>query len=141
MKTILLSALAALFVFGLTYAENGSEKKSIKSVIEQFKLSGDKQNPDLANPVLHQDFALFYHGPDGWVKTSKEDYVNALKAKVIGGVERESDVKEIQISGGIATAHVRFESKEASFDQFVNLIKEESGWQIVSIALHFQPKG
>lgn len=113
----------------------------IKDVIEQFKKSGDQQNPELAEKSLHEESRIFYIGKDGVVVTRKEGYLRALESKVIGGTEREMSVERIEITGAVATAHVQFSSNEALFDQFVNLVKSESGWQIVNIVLNFQPKG
>ncbi|MGE3800947.1 MAG: nuclear transport factor 2 family protein [Candidatus Kapaibacterium sp.] len=138
---ILAAILTTVLITTGLQAKEEREMEAITEVIEQFKESGDRQNPELAQPILHDNFTLFYFGGEEWVTTTKGGYIKALEAKVIGGVERNIRVEEVKITGAVATAHVQFSSDEALFDQFVNLVKSESGWQIVNIVLNFQPKG
>ncbi|MCB0714306.1 MAG: nuclear transport factor 2 family protein [Ignavibacteriae bacterium] len=142
MKQRIFAVILAIAILPLQLqAEEETEMNDIKDVIEQFKKSGDQQNPELAEKSLHEESRIFYIGKDGVVVTRKEGYLRALESKVIGGTEREMSVERIEITGAVATAHVQFSSNEALFDQFVNLVKSESGWQIVNIVLNFQPKG
>ena len=133
----LLTLLIGNNLYANTTEENTMEE--IAHVIEQFKLSGDQQRKEIADSVLHKDFSIFYLGKDGWVTTTKEAYLGALERKVIGGTERASTIKEINVSGSVASAQVQFRSDQAVFDQFVNLVKVDDSWQIASIVLNFQP--
>ena len=120
---------------------DGKKEEKIRTVIDRFRLSGDRRDLSLAASALHEDFALHYRGPDGWVRTDLQGYKGALAAEVIGGEERTMAIERVEITGPVASAHVIFTAGEATFDQFITLIETPEGWQIVGIVLHFSPHG
>ena len=111
----------------------------IKEVIDLYRQSGDSQDPALAERTLHSGFALYYQGADGWVRSDRASYIAAIKGKVIGGQVRSMVIDRIEVTGPVASAHVRFVTEGAIFDQFVNLVKSDGGWQIVGLVLNYIP--
>lgn len=139
MKTFIVMCLVCS-VGVIALARPVSQSDAIIGAITRFMESGDKQKPALAESVLHKDFALFYMGPDGLVKTDKEAYKSALEARKIGGMPRTVSVSDIRVKDEIASAKAIFRGNHADFTQFVSLMKFGAQWKIMNIVLKFEPK-
>ncbi len=137
--------IGVLALFGLVVtgradvAGENDAMAEIREVIDRYRESGDRQDPSLVEGALAADFALYYKGADGWVRSDRAGYIGALSAKVIGGEERAMTIHRIEVNGPVASAHVRFSSKSANFDQFINFVATDDGWRIVGLVLNYTP--
>jgi hypothetical protein len=117
------------------------ETAKIKSVIEAFVKSGDKQSPSLAKESMHQTFTQYldFMGK-GIGQSDLKLYLQMIESKKIGGEEREYAIEHLDVAGSIAFAKVVITSKTLVFTDYVTLMKDATtDWKIVSITMAVTP--
>lgn len=141
MKSFIMLIAMALVLIVPTKAGNKAEEASIRQVLSLYKDSGDKQDPQLADKALHREFALYYIGPKGLTKSTLDEYKQALQAKKIGGDTRSMTLEHLEAKDNVAGAAITLRGRQATFTQFVNLVKENGAWKIINVVLKFEPRG
>ncbi len=116
------------------------DKRAIENVIKLYKECGDNQDASIADRVFHDDFLLFYHGPDGVTKTNKIAYKSLISGKKIGGDKRSLTLSDLRVYEDIGSATAIFNGAHADFTQYITLMKIEDEWKIMNIVLKFEAK-
>lgn len=132
MKTIII----AVSLLTLTYQMNtqNSEDK-IKKVVTDFITATDEQNAEkLAATMNEKAMQYVIFGPN-LLTFTRQEYVDQLKAKKVGGQPRTIEFGEVLLSRDtVAAMQLTASSSVIRFHYQINLLKHEGGWQIVSIS-------
>lgn len=135
------TAVLALLIGTLQISTTASnDKVQIKTIIAQFMEGGDKQDVDLITSTLHPEAQQFFKGPEGLVRLSTPAYLEMVAGKKIGGVTRNLDILDIDITGELATVKAEMKNDAMHFDNYFSLMKVDTSWKIVSIVLHLEMK-
>ncbi len=107
----------------------------VKKVVEDFIVATDEQNAEKLAATLN-DKAMQYviFGPN-LLTFTKQQYVDQIKAKKVGGQPREVKFQEMLLSGeAVATVQLTATSSVIRFHYQVTLLKNQEQWQIVAIS-------
>ncbi|GAB5527656.1 MAG: hypothetical protein Roseis2KO_55280 [Roseivirga sp.] len=119
-----------------TYQMNAqSPQDKIKQVVENFITATDEQNAEKLAVTMH-DKAMQYmiFGPN-MLTFSKQEYIDQLKEKKVGGQARTISFVETLVSGNtVATVQLTATSTAILFHYQITLLLHENKWQIVAIS-------
>lgn len=132
MKALIMAV--SLLTFGHQMNAQTTEDK-IKQVVEDFITSTDEQNAEkLASTLNDKAMQYVIFGPN-LLTFSKQEYVDQIKAKKVGGQPREIEFAETLLSGDtVATVQLTATSAVIRFHYQVTLLKHQDQWQIVAIS-------
>lgn len=134
--------ISGVAIAGTVEAENrATAEKEVRKRIGEFRDAGDTRDTTLIDKVLHKNFRLIAYmagDKDGFVM-DKPGYSGALAAGKIGGIRRELTILSVEISGSRASVHIRMSSAALAFDNIMQWVKTEDGWQLVNDLAHAVP--
>lgn len=107
----------------------------IRKVVKDFITATDEQNAEkLASTLNDKAMQYVIFGPK-LLTFSKQEYVDQLKAKKVGGQPRSIDFSETLVSGdAVATVQLTATSAVIRFHYQIALVAHEGKWQIVSVS-------
>lgn len=130
MKRTFLMALAALFLAGNLSAQD-PEYNAVAQTVNYY-LDGGTNNdfPTLAK-AFHKDATMKFIGAEGYRE------VNALEFFEKGmkpgpPQQRATRIAEISVAGNAASARLEIDYPDFTFIDFMNLLKIDGEWKIVS---------
>ncbi len=132
MKVLIIAV--AILTFGYQPNTPNTEDQ-VKKVVEDFIVATDEQNAEKLAATLN-DKAMQYviFGPN-LLTFTKQEYVDQIKAKKVGGQPREVKFQEMLLSGDtVATVQLTATSSVIRFHYQVTLLKNQEQWQIVAIS-------
>lgn len=109
-------------------------QQHVQQAIQDFVIAGDNNDVTLLENVLHPDFQNVQDGffeEKGIFIFSKDDYKKLVETKRFGGTARTIEFVSIHISGNIAQATVKLESKFITFDSTLVLCKVDGRWLVI----------
>ncbi len=130
---VLIIAVAMLTLGHRSNTPNTEDQ--VKKVVEDFILATDEQNAEKLAATLN-DKAMQYviFGPN-LLTFTKQEYVDQIKAKKVGGQPREVKFQEMLLSDeAVATVQLTATSSVIRFHYQVTLLKNQEQWQIVAIS-------
>ncbi|MCE7993048.1 MAG: nuclear transport factor 2 family protein [Roseivirga sp.] len=132
MRTLIIAVSLLTSIYQMN-AQDTEDK--IKKVITDFITSTDEQNAEKLAATMN-DKAMQYviFGPN-LLTFTKQEYVDQLKAKKVGGQPRTIDFEETLLSGEtVATVRLTASSAVIRFHYQITLLNHQGNWQIVSIS-------
>lgn len=132
MKALIIAV--AMLTLG-NHPNTPNTEDQVKKVVEDFILATDEQNAEKLAATLN-DKAMQYviFGPN-LLTFTKQEYVDQIKAKKVGGQPREVKFQEMLLSGeAVATVQLTATSSVIRFHYQVTLLKNQEQWQIVAIS-------
>ncbi len=137
MKKIIFALLMMLeicFLSSLLIAGNDEPQKAIEKVAHEFAESINQQDAVRFAAVFNSEAKFFVLTPQGFQTNPPEKWVEALKAKKIGGREREIKLTGTDLTAGnVASVKVETVDTAISFIFYLTLVKLEENWRIVSV--------
>ena len=118
-------------------ADDTAEKAAIKKTLEDHYFMGlEKNDPDLLGKVFHTGSHLQTVRGDGkiWDKPSVEWRKGFDPAKK--GTKYECEVADIRLAGNVASVTTVLESDKVKYVDYLNMMKIEGKWMIVSKIFH-----
>lgn len=111
------------------------ENQKIEKTIQAFAQGADQQDADQVSSALHPQAQQYFTNEQGLNVLPTPKYVELLREKKIGGNPREVKIHQIDVTGDIASAKVRFSGEKASFENYMTLMKFGEDWKILSNVL------
>ncbi len=109
-----------------------ADQQAIHQVIKHYQSATFTRDIKTLDKAFHDDFRVVALTADGPKVLDKVTYMGLLEAGKIGGVERELEVKHIEIQDKTAHAHIILSSQKAVFNDQLQLVFMDKGWQIVN---------
>jgi len=136
----LVALVPAVAVFAVpAFAAGPEDDQAIRRIVQQWVDAADSQDADLMEQILHADSMQFIphtKAPGGVMKITRDQYVDGIRAKKIGGSPRQTQIHSVELDerGRNAIAKLELQSETMIFYQFVGLSKlAAKDWKIVSI--------
>ena len=114
-----------------SYANNQLVSDSVMEVLEQYTQGTEHSDVSVLEKAFHKDFRVVAITPDGLRVINRDDYLALIKAKKIGGHKRELSLKSAIENENIIQVSLTLIGEKAIFHDHLDLIKEDSGWQIL----------
>lgn len=132
MKALIIAASLLTSIYQMN-AQTPQDK--IKQVVENFITATDKQNAEkLADTMHNKAMQYVIFGPN-LLTFTKQEYIDQLKAKKVGGQPRTIEFEEMLLSGNtVATTQFTATSSAIRFHYQITLLLHENKWQIVAIS-------
>lgn len=132
MKTLIIAVSLLTSIYQM-HAQSAEDK--IKKVVTDFITSTDEQNAEkLATTMNDKAMQYVIFGPT-LLTFTRQEYVDQLKAKKVGGQPRTIDFGETLLSSDtVATVQLTASSAVIRFHYQITLLKHQGNWQIVSIS-------
>lgn len=120
-------------------AATANEQTAIQKVLEAYWQGADSQNTMTLSRVLHDDYRVIALTAEGNRLILKQDYLDLIKAKKIGGTPRQFEVIATDVSGDVAQSRLTLRSDAVTFHDHVTLTKSGTGWQLISNVTQVTP--
>jgi hypothetical protein len=126
---VLLIALLALFLPALVHAQNNDEEKGVRECLGNY-MSGEG---DRVEKAFHPSATMKYID----VQTGEfkdvpiADYIARVKANT-NKVDRKIEITSLNIEGTAAQAKIKIEMEKVILYDYMNLLKINGEWKIVS---------
>jgi hypothetical protein len=126
---VLLIALLALFLPALVHAQNNDEEKGVRECLGNY-MSGEG---DRVEKAFHPSATMKYID----VQTGEfkdvpiADYIARVKANT-NKVDRKIEITSLNIEGAAAQAKIKIEMEKVILYDYMNLLKINGEWKIVS---------
>ena len=138
MKRFVAMSAVILCVFAtIAFADDSAEKAAIKKTLEDHYFAGLANNdPDLLGKVFHTSSSLQAVSGDGkvWAKPSVEWRKGFDPTKK--ATKYECVVADIRLAGNVASVTTVLESDKVKYIDYLNMMKIEGKWMIVSKIFH-----
>lgn len=128
MKNLL---LLGIIIMSMNQAAQ-ADPKAIKQVLQHYQEATYTRDMKLLDQAFHDDFRVVALTPEGPRVLNKDTYMSLLETGKIGGVERKLDIKHIDIEGKTAHAKISLSSEKMVFNDQLQLVLMDQGWQIVN---------
>ncbi len=132
MKALIIAASLLTSIYQMN-AQNPQDK--IEQVVENFINATDEQDAEKLAATMH-DKAMQYviFGPN-LLTFTKQEYIDQLKAKKVGGQPRTIEFTETLLSNDtVATTQLTATSSAIRFHYQITLLLHQNKWQIVAIS-------
>lgn len=131
-----------VMLLSMVFVSSPNEEKAVEQAVERFASGGDRQDAEALEKVLHEQFRVVLAQPskDEATVMSRDQYLELIRAKKIGGVRRNVKVKWLEVRGDLAFAKAELSSEKASFDGLYTLAREGGRWRIIQDAVMFTPR-
>ncbi len=128
--TILLLIAASFTALPLTtHAQAGSEETAVKACLENY-MSGDGNRVEKAfHPSAFMKYIDYQNGEFKVVPIA--EYIARVKSNTTKA-ERKIEIASLNIEGNAAQAKIRIETAQAIMNDYMNLLKVNGEWKIVS---------
>ncbi len=125
----LLVALFGLILPALVHAQNTDEEKGVRECLENY-MSGEGTRVEKA---FHPSATMKYiDGQSGEFKDVPiADYITRVKANT-NKTERKIEITSLNIEGNAAHAKIKIEMEKVILYDYMNLLKINGEWKIVS---------
>lgn len=138
MMTNQMSVVLSLFMLFLvtgSFAQS-KEEKEIKKVITSFTKGGDKQDVQIINQYIDDNFRIVMNQLFGNKEVSiltKGAYLQKINSKEFGGDNRVVTFQQLVLNGNTACVKATLKGQKLTFTSIFLLVKNDTGrWNIVS---------
>ncbi len=135
-KILLTSLILLLMTFASFAANNNSsnDEQAVKQSIESFVKGVDNRNVDAIQKVISSDASFVTVNT---LTNKNEEYshdalVNQIQSGKMGGWVRNVTVSSVDVNANIAMAKVEITDARLKRVSYISLVKDGSGWKIVS---------
>ena len=128
------SIITLFLIFGITPSFIQKEKSDIETTVRQFIKAADEQKPDALELTMHDEAMQYVLFGSKVLTTTKDQYVQQIKEKKLGGKPRTLKIQEIIISQKmVATVQFTATSTSLKFNYQISLVNLQGRWKISSI--------
>ncbi|WP_298754129.1 nuclear transport factor 2 family protein [uncultured Psychroserpens sp.] len=130
MKTSIISLLLCLSMSTITLAQD-SEYKLVEQTVSYYLDGGTNNDFDTLKKAFHENATMKY------IRNGEYKEVNALEffkkaVKPGPSQDRKTRIAYINITGNVANAKLEIDYEKFSFIDYMNLIKIDGEWKVVS---------
>lgn len=128
-----------LLLIGLTLNSTAQESVSsdlleIEAVITSYAAAGDAQDVSTLESVTHEGFRVVFRLSDEQtVALERSVFLDKFRAKEFGGDTRTIEIQSLDLrEGKTAIAKVILRGEQATMSNYLNLVKMNGAWVLVS---------
>jgi len=136
MKAIFIFTTMACLSMLSMYQEPSTDLLEVSNAVHQFAKNADNHNVSGMQEILHEDFRAIVNQAFGSKEVQimdKTSYIDLLKAKKIGGDQREVIILSIDLEDKNAIVKAKFAGTKLTFMTFIQLVKDVNGhWSVMS---------
>ena len=130
MKQLLLTLVITLCTFSSTFAQNPDEAL-VKQTLNYYLDGGTNNDFDTLKKAFHDTATMKYIGNGEYKEVNAIEF---FKSVMKPGPKQDRDTKilSVDISGHAAHAKLEIRYKDFSFIDYMNLLKVDGEWKVVS---------
>jgi hypothetical protein len=132
MINVLIGALLMSLLIAQSNLSIASNEQDIMQVIDNYVQGTEENNVSLIEQSFHPDFRVVALTEEGTRILDKQNYLNLLKAKKIGGTQRTLNIKQLNIQNQFALVSLSLEGEKVIFNDQLQLVQLHGTWQIVN---------
>jgi hypothetical protein len=115
--------------------------EDVTRTIQDFVHGADTRDAERVRGSLHPDAQHVVRRPGGDLRLDVPTWLGMLADGRAGGTPRDLVVHDVEIRGGLATAHATATSAAMRFDQAYVLARGPEGWRILTVAAEASARG
>ena len=133
MKQVILLFLAATLCGSLSAQE--SDYQAVATTVNYYLDGGTNNDFETLSKAFHPTATMKYIGRDGYTEVNALEFFES-RMKPGPKQNRKTRIANITISGNAANARLEIEYPDFTFIDFMNLLKVDGEWKVVSKIFH-----
>ncbi|WP_350292868.1 nuclear transport factor 2 family protein [uncultured Croceitalea sp.] len=135
MKTITLTLIA--FLISLNCIAQNNDRKLIEKTVFYYLDGGTNNDFETLKKAFHKDATMKFISGNGYKDVNAlEFFKNAIKPG--SKQNRKTSIEAINVTGNAANAKLKIEYTNFYFIDYMNLLKIDGEWKVVSKIFHRQ---
>ena len=111
------------------------EKEKKDQKLQSYIQNIDQQNSDAVSNFLDEQFRVVvpnFNNSDSAMVLTREQYLNMIKKKKIGGAQRSIEIRFIEHERNMAVAALITKNANMTMRTYLNLLKKNNNWLVVN---------
>ena len=133
MKQVILLFLAATLCGSLSAQE--SDYQAVATTVNYYLDGGTNNDFETLSKAFHPTATMKFIGRDGYTEVNALEFFES-RMKPGPKQNRKTRIANITISGNAANARLEIEYPDFTFIDFMNLLKVDGEWKVVSKIFH-----
>lgn len=122
--------LLVLFLIAPIFLSAQTDQEKIEATLNNYLIGGTERDAARVVSAFHEEAKMQYITDEGMKIVNAQEFFG--KGKPGPKVDRQTHIVDVKIMGTAAQAYLRIDYPEFSFHDYMQLLKEDGEWLIVS---------